>query len=57
MESTLDDRWLRYLFESHSEATFRNWAQRLKLFRFFRAHGGHANDGDSLDVSFRYDGV
>lgn len=46
--------WTRYLFESHPEATLRSWAKRLHLFRFFRAHGGHANDADSLDVAFRY---
>jgi hypothetical protein len=48
------DRWKQYLFKSHSEDTLRNWAKRLSLFRFFRAYGGHANDGDSLDVAYRY---
>lgn len=24
------------------------------MFRFIRAHGGHANDGDSLDVAYQY---
>ena len=52
MNST--DRWQQYLFESHPEATLRQWARRLKKFRFFRAYGGHANDGDSLDVSYAY---
>lgn len=51
------DRWHQYLFESHDEATLRNWARRLNLFRFFRAYGGHANDGDSLDVAYRYDSI
>ncbi len=50
----MDGRFLRYLFESHSEETLRAWAKRLRLFRFFRAYGGHANDGDSLDVAYRY---
>lgn len=27
------------------------------MFRFFRAYGGHANDGDSLDVAYRYNTV
>lgn len=31
----------------------RAWAGRLKLFRFFRAYGGHANDGDSLGYGLR----
>jgi len=48
------DLWTRYLFESHPEETLRTWAQRLSIFRFFRAYGGHANDGDSLDVAYRY---
>lgn len=48
------DRWLAYLFESHSEETYKKWAKRLHLFRFFRAYGGHANDGDSLDVVYAY---
>ncbi len=50
------DRWTQYLLEGHSEEELRNWASRLKLFRFFRAHGGHANDGDALDVAFAYNG-
>jgi hypothetical protein len=43
-----------YLFERHSESELRDWASRLKYFRYFRAHGGHANDGDSLDVALSY---
>lgn len=50
------DHWRRYLFEEHSEAELREWATRLRLFRYFRAYGGHANDGDSLDMAIRYDG-
>ena len=48
------NRWMQYLFREHSEKKLRRWARRLKFFRFFRALGGHANDGDSLDVSFAY---
>ena len=43
-----------YLFERHSESELRDWASRLNLFRYFRAYGGHANDGDSLDVALSY---
>lgn len=50
------DQWQRYFFRAHSEAELREWVSRLRLFRYFRAYGGHANDGDSLDVAFRYDG-
>ena len=49
-----DARWWRYLFEAHPEATLRAWARRLRLFRFFRAFGGHAGDGDALLAAFRY---
>ena len=39
----------RYLIADHGEATLRDWAQRLRFFRFCRAvPGGHAADGDSL---------
>ena len=48
------NRWTQYLFEEHDEKKLRKWSRRLKFFRFFRALGGHANDGDSLDVSFVY---
>lgn len=48
------DRWQAYLFEAHSEEELRAWARRLAFFRFFRAYGGHANDGDALDVVFAY---
>ncbi len=47
-------RWQRYLYESHPEAQLRAWAKRLALFRFFRAYGGHAGDGDALVVVYRY---
>lgn len=49
-----ENLWLRYLFQQHAEAELRAWARRLTLFRFFRAFGGHANDGDSLDVVYAY---
>jgi hypothetical protein len=48
------DAWRQYLFRTHSESTIRDWARRLSLFRFVRAAGGHANDGDSLEVLYRY---
>ena len=50
----MDQRWNDYLFEAHSPETLRDWAQRLRLFRFVRAYGGHANDGDSLVVVYGY---
>lgn len=47
-------RWEAYLFERHSPQELRRWAKRLRLFRFFRAFGGHANDADSLEVAYCY---
>jgi hypothetical protein len=48
------NRWTEYLYREHSEPEIRDWARRLKMFRYFRAYGGHANDGDSLDVAYSY---
>jgi hypothetical protein len=48
------DSWEQYFFERHDPAELKVWARRLRLFRYFRAFGGHANDGDSLDCAFRY---
>ncbi|MDO6421545.1 hypothetical protein [Saccharophagus degradans] len=49
------DRWIQYLYEQHSEKELKEWASRLKFFRYFRAYGGHANDGDSLDIALKYE--
>lgn len=43
-----------YLFHEHSEAFLTAWATRLQYFRYYRAIGGPANDGDSLDVALKY---
>jgi hypothetical protein len=52
MENRRDpnDRWL---FRSHSRAELEDWARRMRFFRFCRAIGGHANDGDQLLVAVR----
>lgn len=47
-----DARWQAYLHERHSPAELRDWANRLALFRFCRAFGGHNNDGDQLRAVF-----
>ena len=46
-----DDRWNLYLFERHDRQQIAQWARRLRYFRFCRAVGGHANDGDELLVA------
>jgi hypothetical protein len=49
-----EEQWRRYLYEEHSEQTLRRWTRRLSIFRFCRAFGGHAGDGDQLLAAFRY---
>lgn len=51
------DSWSRWLFQEHPEHRLRQWAGRLKLFRFVRAYGGHANDGDELLASYRFGSI
>ncbi|GAB4975341.1 hypothetical protein MAHJHV61_39880 [Mycobacterium avium subsp. hominissuis] len=48
-----DSRWERWLYETHRPAELHAWARRLRYFRFCRAVGGHANDGDRLLVALR----
>jgi hypothetical protein len=49
----MDERARRYLYQEHSPQELREWANRLTLFRFCRAFGGHAGDGDSLRLHLR----
>lgn len=51
---TDEQAWRRYLFERNSPDQLAGWTRRLRWFRFCRAQGGHANDGDQLLVSLRY---
>ncbi|WP_139925345.1 hypothetical protein [Hymenobacter sp. DG01] len=53
-QDTHDPRWLDYLFRRHSRAELGTWARRLQYFRFCKAIGGHANDGDQLLVALHY---
>jgi hypothetical protein len=48
-----DSRWLAYLYETHPQEQLRRWAPSLRYFRFCRAFGGHAGDGDSLRAAVR----
>lgn len=47
----IEDRWERYLYERHTPEQLAKWARSLRWFRFCRAYGGHANDGDHLLVA------
>ncbi len=51
----VDLHWERWLYETHCRAELGEWADRLRYFRFCRAVGGHANDGDALRVALRAD--
>jgi hypothetical protein len=53
----MEERARRYLFEEHSPAQLREWARRLQRFRFCRAFGGHAGDGDTLRLHLRIHSV
>lgn len=48
------DRFRTYLFETHAEDEIRRWATSLEYFRFCRAYGGHANDGDQFLAAIGY---
>lgn len=51
------DRWLQYLHRNHTQDELSEWARRLSYFRFCRAIGGHANDGDELVLALGYSGA
>ena len=47
----------RYYYERHSAEELSDWSNRLSMFRYVRAIGGHANDGDSLEIKFEYNSI
>lgn len=49
----MDESWL---FRAHSRSRLGGWVRRLGYARFVRAAGGHANDGDFLALSLRWEG-
>lgn len=55
MEYPKDPAFARWYFRSHSFDELEEWTASLQLFRFCRAMGGHANDGDSLRCALRID--
>lgn len=52
---TDEDRWYDYLYRGYGREKLFDWAVRLKMFRFCKAYGGHANDGDSLQLTYKFD--
>ena len=50
-----DPKFAAYFFRRHSFAELQEWTEALRFFRFCRAYGGHANDGDDLRAALRVD--
>ena len=44
-------KWIK---QRHSLNEIRVWLRDLKYFKYFRAFGGHMNDGDSFKVSLKF---
>lgn len=44
-------KWIK---QRHPLNEIRVWLRDLKHFRYFRAFGGHMNDGDSFKISFKF---
>ena len=53
-EKARDPRWRDYVFRSPGRAELVAWARRLRYFRFCKAIGGFAQDGDQFRVALRY---
>lgn len=45
---------IKWICENHGFDTIKKWVTSLKLFRFVRAVGGHANDGDEFVLLIEY---
>ncbi len=54
LEKARDSRWRDYVFCRPSRAELIAWGRRLRYFRFCKAIGGFAQDGDQLRVALRY---
>jgi hypothetical protein len=53
MEYPKDPKYAAYFFRRHSFEELRAWTETMRFFRFCRAIGGHANDGDLLVAAVR----
>ncbi|HEY5372119.1 MAG TPA: hypothetical protein VIK01_00470 [Polyangiaceae bacterium] len=53
MNDSKDPKWLAYLYRNHSFDELVRWTRLMRYFRFHRAIGGHANDGDELLCALR----
>jgi len=55
MKDPLDPKWAAWFFRTHGREELARWTASMRFFRFVRAIGGHANDGDTLEVALRFD--
>jgi hypothetical protein len=53
LEKARDPSWRANLFRGPIQAELLAWARRLRYFRFCKAIGGFAQDGDQLRVALR----
>jgi len=53
MEQAQDPKWQGWLYRQHSFNELSEWTRALRYFRYVRALGGHANDGDQLLCALR----
>jgi hypothetical protein len=53
MDYPKDPKYAAYFFRRHSFEELQAWTERMRFFRFCRAIGGHANDGDMLLAALR----
>ena len=44
----------KWITSSHSMNEIRQWITDLKYFKYFRAFGGHMNDGDSFKMCLKF---
>ena len=51
MQDSEEGRSHAWFFRSHSPAELKEWTARMRFFRFYRAVGGQANDGDTLQCA------
>ena len=47
-------KWIK---QRHSINEIRLWLTDLHYFKYFRAHGGHMNDGDSFKICLNFDNI
>lgn len=50
-DKRLSDRWL---LQQLTASDLREWIKTLEFFYFFRAWGGHANDGDRFEAHIKF---